>query len=82
MAAKRTKKAGGTASGRSRKSSRKQPKSSSAKRSSASKKRASSRRSPSGVGATVKKVGRKTYEAVTGAVVTVARATGLKSRKK
>jgi hypothetical protein len=82
MAAKSTKKAGGMASGGSRQSSRKQSKSSSTKSSSGSKKRASSKLSPSRVGASVKRVGRKTAKAVTGAVDTMAKATGLKSRKR
>jgi hypothetical protein len=82
MAATSTKKAGGTASGGSRQSSKKQSESSSTKTSSGSKKRASSKQGLSGVGASAKKVGRKTAKAVTGAVDTVAKATGLKSRKK
>jgi hypothetical protein len=77
MAAKSTKKAGGAALGGSRKSSKKQSKSSSS-----SKKGISSKLSPSKVAATVKRTGRKTAKAVTGAVDTVAKATGLKSKKR
>lgn len=82
MPAKKAQKAGGATSSSSRSSSKKQSKSSTSKSDSGAKKRSSTKRRPSGVGATVKRAGQAVAEVFTGAVDTVAKATGLKSKKK
>jgi hypothetical protein len=74
MPARRAKKAGGASSRGSKSSARKRSKSASAKRSSSGKKRGSKSRS-SGLGG-------KAVKAVTGAVDAMAKATGLKKRKR